>query len=39
MWIEQNCGDKDNTMKYNQQDEAFKLVKRYFNEKLHNTHK
>lgn len=33
MWIEKNCEEIDNTMKYNQQDKAFKLIKRYFYEK------
>jgi len=34
MWIEKNCGEIDNMMKYNQQDKAYKLIKRYFNEKI-----
>ncbi|XP_050421358.1 uncharacterized protein LOC126833839 [Adelges cooleyi] len=33
MWIEKNCEEIDNMMKYNQQDKAYKLIKRYFNEK------
>jgi len=33
MWIEKNCVEIDNMMKYNQQDKAYKLIKRYFNEK------
>jgi len=38
MWIEHNCEEIDNMKKYNQQDKAYKLIKRYFNEKIHNAH-
>lgn len=34
MWIEKNCKEIDNMMKYNRQDKAYKLIKRYFNEKV-----
>ncbi|KAL4131689.1 hypothetical protein QTP88_008968 [Uroleucon formosanum] len=33
MWIKNNCEEIDNMMKYNQRDKAYKLIKRYFNEK------
>lgn len=38
MWIEEKCEEIDWMMKYNQQDKAYKLIKRHFNEKSHNAH-
>lgn len=36
MWIEKSCEEIDNMMNYNQQNKAYKLIKRYFSEKSQN---